>query len=127
MGISKNFAKNMTKLAKRLTNEAGNSISAIFCFNCVYSTTEGEYICDETIYPFKGTVSNYTIGEQNNPNIQTGDMKVLVATDLKITQSESDSEKWEMEYDGKRWQILASAPTTSQDLTIKQDFQIRSY
>ena len=114
------FSGNMTKLATKRINKYGNSITLVERSNGIYNPAIGENTWTEVQHTIRGSMTGYTIAEQQSEYINTGDIKVLIQTTLPVNTD------WVVTYESKEWQIVAIETTTTQDTTVVSALQIRS-
>ena len=114
------FSSSMSKVAERLINKYGSTVTLVHSENCHYDAHTGQQVCQELTKELKGAISSFTAQESLSPNVTQGDLSVLLQIDVDITRNE------QIKYANKTWEIIDIVKTTAQDTTIVQRLQIRA-
>jgi len=118
------FSSSMSKTAKKLIDKYGNNVVVIHKHDCVWEPSLGENVCQETLYPYKASISNYSSQELQSEYVSVDDLKATIQSAVNIKKTDAD-EEFMVEYDGKRWKIINIEIVTTQDKIIIQKLQIR--
>ncbi len=118
-GFNMSFSSNMQKVAVRLLNKYGNDITIILRTSGVYNPTTGKTDYVSNNIDTRAFIGNYTHQELASDNVNSTDMKVLIALKFVIVKDDV------LNIAGDEVQVLATRTVTTQNALIIQELQCR--
>ena len=109
----------MQNAAVKLLNKYGNDITIILRTSGTYNPTTGKTDYVSNNIDTRAFIGNYTHQELASDNVNSTDMKVLIALKFVIVKDDV------LEIDGTEVQVLATRTVTTQNALIIQELQCR--